>query len=537
MRVWARCENGSSHGCTLGDEFLPVSDSVDPAGFSDGQRAHTGILFSTGTFDTRHDVGLTVAHLAPRGYLTVQFLPCGAREPVQFTGHRVTYDGRWHMVTVTGDRGGDLCLYIDDRLADKACIASWKGLSCTSASFTVGADSRHLHGFGPGEMADFQLEYRALNAEEVARLYAAGALRLLLAEAEARGLADSPLYDHDEAAAFLEKARALARDAGDPRNALAQLRAAYESFLLRTVEPDLKLVLTSDLHCDGDQGGRVSAFRKGLAWANELGMDALVDGGDYSNFGKDFELESFWNVLRDQWKGKPLFGTVGNHETLELKSRELVRYQCGHLHEMGMAGAAYDRLYYSGDCRGYHFIVLAQYSDTYTESGYKGLWARAAAIKQEQIGFVRDELDTYCGRGRPVFLVIHNAVESLLARQTDGHYNASLSPLIDAEALYPLLKGHPDLVVLTGHVHHGFGGGAGFWHLEGENYNVIDLPGFKGGAFGYCIDDRAPAGTRHPAYFLYVFGNTLLLRAVDFASGEWLTAYDQTETICGAPER
>ena len=67
VRAWVRGENGSSHGCTLGDEFLPVSDSVDPAGFSDGQRAHTGILFSTGTFDSRRDVGLTVAHLAPRG--------------------------------------------------------------------------------------------------------------------------------------------------------------------------------------------------------------------------------------------------------------------------------------------------------------------------------------------------------------------------------------------------------------------------------------------------------------------------------------
>ena len=156
------------------------------------------------------------------------------------------------------------------------------------------------------------------------------------------------------------------------------------------------------------------------------------------------------------------------------------------------------------------------------------MWAHAGAIKEDQIDFVRRELDAHCGKGKPVFLVIHNAIEPLLARETNGHYNPSSACLIDAAALYPLLNDHPDIIIFTGHVHHGFGGGAGFHHLEDENYNVIDLPGFRGGTIGYCIDDRAPVGSRHPAYFLYLFRNILLLRAVDFATGEWLTQYDQT---------
>lgn len=531
VRIWVRGENGGCHDYCVSGETLPLSDSVDPSGFSDFQSAHTGILFSTGTFNSRHDIGLTVAHLAPRGFLTVQFLPCGAKEPVQFTGHRITYDGRWHMVTVTGDREGDLCLYIDDHLIDKASISAWKGLSCTSSSFTVGADSRHEHGFGPGELSNFSLEFRAMSAEEIARLYTAEALNLLVSEIDGRNLDASPVYSQVEAAAFLEKAHLLGQEKEDPQTALIQLRQIYEEFLLHTVTPDLKLVVTSDLHCDGENGGRISAFRNGLAWADELGMDALVDGGDYSNFGKDFELDSFWNSLDMLWKGKPLFGTVGNHETLELKAPELVRYQCDHLHRIGMVSAMHNKFYYSGDCRGYHFVVLAQYSDTYTVTGYKGMWAHAGAIKKDQIDFLRSELDAHCGKGKPVFLVIHNAIEPLLARQTNGHYNPSTSCLIDADELYPLLKDHPDVIIFTGHVHHGFGGGAGFHHLVDENYNVIDLPGFRGGTIGYSIDDRAPVGTCHPAYFLYLFGNILQLRAVDFATGEWLTAYDQTITL------
>ena len=53
----------------------------------------------------------------------------------------------------------------------------------------------------------------------------------------------------------------------------------------------------------------------------------------------------------------------------------------------------------------------------------------------------------------------------------------------------------------------------------------------RGGVVGYCIGDKEPVGSRHGAYFLYVFGRTLLLRAVDFATGEWLTAYDQVFTL------
>ena len=201
-------------------------------------------------------------------------------------------------------------------------------------------------------------------ADEIARLYNAEALRLLISEIDARGLDSCPIYNHDEAVAFLEKARSFAEDAEDPQTALSQLRNIYEEFLLHTIKPDLKLIVTSDLHCDGEDGGRIAAFRKGLAWANELGMDALVDGGDYSNFGKDFELDSFWKSLDLFWQGKPFFGTVGNHETLELKAPELVSYQCEHLHKIGMVSAEHNRFYYSGDCCGYHFVVLAQYSDT-----------------------------------------------------------------------------------------------------------------------------------------------------------------------------
>ena len=531
LRIWVKAQNGACHNAWTGGELLPLADSTDPAQYTPVQREHSSVLLSTTAFADRHNIGLTIAHLQPRAFLTVQFLPCGADAPVQFTGHRQTYDGRWHMITLSADRAGLLTLYIDDQKVDQADISTWKGLSLTSSSLYVGADAKGNNGFGPGELAGLSLEYRPLDAQEVSSLYYTEAVRLLMDEICRRELDHCPLYDAEEARAFLQRARTLSEDRTLPSKLVWQaLRSEYEAFLLKTKTPDLKLALVSDLHSDGDEGGRTAAFRRGLQWAQRLGVDALVDGGDYSNFGKDFELDSYWHSIRAFWRDRPLFVTVGNHETLERACGDLVRYHCDHLHEQGMVGKEQNKFYYDGECRGYHFIVLAQYSDTYTVTGYKGMWRNAGEIKQEQLDFLHDRLSRYCGQGKPVFVIIHNAIRPLLDKQTAGHFSPD-SVIIKGDALYDELRNHPDVIVCTGHVHHGFGGGAGYWHLPEEGYSVIDMTGFRGGIIGYNIGDRDPVGSRHGAYFAFLFGRTLLLRAADFATGEWLTAYDQLITL------
>ena len=87
------------------------------------------------------------------------------------------------------------------------------------------------------------------------------------------------------------------------------------------------------------------------------------------------------------------------------------------------------------------------------------------------------------------------------------------------------------MVLCTGHVHHGFGGGAGINYLEDERYTVIDMPGVRGCAYGYGPNEKDAPGLCHCGCFVYVFGKTLLLRAFDYAKHEWLTAYDQVFTL------
>lgn len=529
LRLWVKAERGACHGWCCGDDFLPVADTTDPELYTPVQQAHGSILLSNTVFESRKSVGLTVAHLQPRAFLTVQFMPEGAQAPVQLTGVRATYDGRWHAVTLSCDREGLMLLFVDEKLCGQADIAAHAGKTLGDTPLNLGADARGENGFGPGWVSRFSFEARAWSAGEIANAYYKDACELLLEEMKARGLEESGIYDAAEARAFLAHAREIADADTRPQVTYTRLRQAYEAFLLRTREPDLKFAIVSDVHCNGEEGGRTVALRRGLRWANELGIQALMDCGDYSDFGKDFELDSYWNAIADLWAGKPLFVTVGNHETLHRKCHELVRYHCDHLHAQGMVPEGYDKFFYEGECNGYHFIVLAQYSDTYTVTGYKRMWRYAGEIKQEQIDFLKERLETYRAEGKPVFLVIHNSMRALLDQQTGGKFLED-SAIINGDALYDVLAGHPEAVICTGHVHHGFGGGAGFHHMK-EDYNVIDANGFRGGVIGYCIGDRDPVGSRHGAYFVFVFGRTLLLRAVDFATGEWLTAYDQTVTL------
>lgn len=529
LRMWIKADRGACHGWCFGNEFLPVDDTTDPALYTDAQLAHASVLASNVPFGKNTSPMFAIMHLQPRAFLTVQFATRGGHKAVQFTGMCDTYDGRWHLITVSCDRDKSLKLYIDEKLRGEEDISEMYRQTAGDGPLTIGADANGQNGFGPGLISRFSFDDYAMGEDEIVASYYRDAIDLLLDEVAERGLTESALYDHAEAESFLKRAQAIAESDDEARIVYTRLRESYEAFLLRTREPDLKFMLTSDVHCDGDKGGRTLALRNGLKWANELGMQALMDGGDYSNFGKDFERDSFWHALDDLWMGKPVFSTLGNHETLELKCDELVRYQNDHLCEHGMLPAGYDKFYYEGEVNGYHFIVLGQYSDTYTVTGYKRMWRFAGEIKPEQIDFVNEKLEAYKEEGKPVFLVIHNALKPLIAQQVGDKWRDDMV-IIQGDELYEAFKGHPEAVVCTGHVHHGFGGGAGLTQLE-EGYSALDICGFRGGVIGYCIGERDKVGSCHGAHFVYVYGKTIVLRAVDLAKKEWLTAYDQTVTL------
>jgi len=527
LQVWLKAPHGGYNGWCSPQEILPKEECLPFARYTAEQRNRCPVLLSNIPLFQDPRAGLMITLSQPRNYGTVYFMAEGQPEPVMLWGLRDIQDGRWHQLTVTAQRTGSLTAYVDGNMAKQADISAWAGRSIDADPLTVGADSLGTHGIGEGILADLTLIPGVLEPAEIRKGYYIGAIGVLAQEIAARGLADCPLYDANAAHALTASAKKAQAEASaaDAEQTYRALKAEYEAFLLKTPKADFQFMLIADVHSDALENGRAGALRRGLHWAREQQMQAVLDCGDYSAYGRPAELDSYWNIMDEEWPDRPLFLAVGNHETLEYKSDELVRYHCGRLIRRGMVPEGYNMLYYEGEVNGYPVIVLSQYSDTYTVSGYNGLWVQAGEIKPEQIAFLEDRLDRCRDRELPVFLIIHNAVKPLLDQQTQGHSPDNMV-LLKADALYDTLKGRKNVVLCTGHVHNGFGGGAGFYDMA-DGYHVIDTVGFRYNTYGYGIGVNDAPGPHHCGYFIYVYGKTIVMRAVDLAAHRWLTAYDQ----------
>lgn len=534
LQTWIKAPDGGYGGWCSAQEMTPKEALLPFESYTPEQRSRAAVLCANIPLFEGPRPGFMVTLAQPRNYASVYFMAEGQPQPIVLWNLRNLQDGRWHHLAVSVARAGKLQVTIDGELAQEADISPWAGAPLGGGPLSIGADGQGAYGLFRGILSGFSILPGIPKAAALRSEYYRGAVGVLAEEIAARRLVECPLYSPEGAKALLAKAEA-AREAaqqGDAEKIYNSLRQEYEAFLQNTVKSaDAQFLLISDAHCEGEDGGRTKALRRGLRWARSLGMEAVLDGGDYSAYGKDYELDSYWNAMNEEWPDKPLFVSLGNHETLEMKSRELVAYHCGKLARRGMVSPHHNKFYYEGEVAGCHVIVLAQYSDTYTVTGYKGLWAKAGEIKQEQLDFLNERLDRYCGQGKPVFLVIHNTLKPLMDKRTGGRSPEDMV-IIKGDGLYEALKGRRDVVICTGHVHNGFGGGAGCYKME-DGYHAIDVVGFRCNTFGYGISVNDTPGPHHCGYFVYLFGKTLLLRAADLAAEEWLPVYDQLIELDG----
>lgn len=531
VRLWMRTYACGCNGVCISEASLPKSEeAINPAKRSPLQAKHGGAVLANGpcrVFST----GMSLQVNQPQSYFTVNFMTDAMETPIQLRGMRQCCDDRWHLICVSVARKGDLSVYCDGELLQKADISPYAGQSLGEGKITLGADAQGLYGLGKVDLAELSLKEGALSAKDAAKDYEAAAVGALIFEIRSRKLDETPVFEGKAAEKLLEKARETEeklQSGENPKALFDALQAAYEEMLLHTVKPDAKLLVVADTHCAEAGNHCTEAFRNALRWGNELGVDAMLHAGDYSQYGREGDFEGFWDSMRMHFTNKPFFLTVGNHETLHNDAQTLARRQCDWLREFGMVGPDHKTMYYDGEVNGYHVLVLSQYYD-YEVTGYKLMWQFAGKIGREQLDWIHEKLEAYCGKGKPVFMVIHNSHGPLLERQTEGGC-MNHSMILRGEELYEIMAKYKDVVLCTGHVHHGLGEMAGLFAIDG--YHVLDIPGFKNSTYGYGHDESNPdAEIRHCGYIAYLFGRTILLRAADFAACRWLPAYDQLVTL------
>lgn len=531
IQFYMRTYASGCNGIPLPEGTLPKGDApIDPAKRSLQQTLYGGTLLANCPCRV-YSTGFSIRCNQPQSYLTVNFQTENMDEPITLRGMRKPCDDAWHLITVNVCREGMMSVYCDDELLKSADISAHANESLGENNVTIGCDSMKIDGLGKVDLAHLRISTQTPDAQSIATLYQYQAVLALAQEIKARKLEDSPCFEQDAIASLHEKMAKLLENlsiSADCKALYAQLRAAYEEALLHTVSPDLKLLVVADTHCGDETDGRTIAFRQALDWAQKLDVDAMLHAGDYSLYGREDDFKGFWDSMRAHFNNKPFFLTMGNHETLHNDAKTLAKRQCDWLREFNMVDEDHETIYYEGEVNGHHVLVLAQYYD-YEITGYKRMWQFAGQIEKKQMEWIREKVAAYCGQGKPVFVIIHNAHGPLLKSQTNNNCSHD-SIILRGDELYDILRDHKDIILCTGHVHHGLGAISGLFPIDG--YHVLDIPGFRGATYGRGIDENlAPAGSSHVGYFAYVFGRTILLRAADFATREWLPTYDQLVTL------
>ncbi len=531
VQLFLRTYASGCNGIPLPEGTLPKGDApIDPAKRSLQQTLYGGAILANCPCRV-YSTGFSIQCNQPQSYLTVNFQTEKMAEPITLRGMRQPCDDAWHLLTVTVKRDGLMSVYCDDHLLKSADISAHNGESLGNTPVFIGCDSMKLYGLGKVDLAHLEIKHNAIEEAQIAAAFRQLAVQMLCEEIKGRKLNECPVFEQENIAKLLEKVEKtleILPKSKDFVTLYSELKAAYEDALLHTAAPDLKLLVLADTHCAEPEDGRTISYCNALKWAQEMNVDAMLHAGDYSQYGRECDFAGFWDAMRQHFSNKPFFLTVGNHETLHNDAKTLCKRQCDWLREFNMVSEDHDQLYYEGEVNGHHVLVLAQYYD-YEVTGYKRMWQFAGHIKQQQMDWIREKVNAYCGQGKPVFLVIHNAHGPLLREQAGGCCSHD-SIILRGDELYDILRDHKDVILCTGHVHHGLGAVSGLFPVDG--YHVLDIPGFKGSAYGRGIDENAlPSGKSNVGYFAYVFGRTILLRAVDFATMEWLPTYDQIVTL------
>lgn len=228
--------------------------------------------------------------------------------------------------------------------------------------------------------------------------------------------------------------------------------------------------------------------------------DALLVAGDIADYGFKSEYDRFFSVLDKQKIFPKMLLTIGNHDARAIFKRnaKIVMDKVDKYLGINSDG----KTYYSCDIKGYTFIVLC------TE---KRLLEKASLTKA-QIDFLDKELARGTKKGKPVFVMCHQAFK-------DTHGLPEVWKTGDmgeeSDEVRAVMEKYKNVFFINGHLHGGVFEKT-FEVLNKEN-NVFSLsvPGYrKENNFG--ITD---CGT---GYYGEVYDNKVVFTARKFISGEYI---------------
>lgn len=267
-------------------------------------------------------------------------------------------------------------------------------------------------------------------------------------------------------------------------------------------------------------------------------LDAVAFVGDITDHGY-YEM---WDVFEDAVTKYDIADNklvvVGNHDTWGPNRDEFdnpvdgVKPTFIHYNKT-ISDRDITEMYYSDVINGYYFIALGSEADN-----------TDAYISDTQLRWFAGEMEKAAATGLPIFVFLHQPLNQTHGLPYNWEKDKDDPPERggvgkESAQVETILKKYDNVFYISGHIHGGFKNEgskigveyASVEYMENDNGNPITLINLP----SYMYPDFVHGGhiANGCGWVVEAYDGEVLLRARNFATGTWLTQYDQTVKLAG----
>ncbi len=242
--------------------------------------------------------------------------------------------------------------------------------------------------------------------------------------------------------------------------------------------------------------------------AAETTQDAFLVAGDITENSLVAEWDFVADTLKEYNFGENLILATGNHD-IRLRDYEETRdLLTGCI--MSVTGEKPDDTHYLKEINGYTFIILSSDIPKMEDE----------FISVKQLKWADKALKKATKSGKPVFVVMHQPLKDthgLPLTWGDGSNSHAGHIGNQSDAIYTMLNKYKNVILITGHLHTGFGE---YLYEKVGNVHCVNLPGAgkKNDNGDYC--------NYSTGFSVEVYEGEVIFRARDFGKGIYLPEYD-----------
>ncbi len=260
-----------------------------------------------------------------------------------------------------------------------------------------------------------------------------------------------------------------------------------------------------------DREPRLRAAAEDLKNASS-NLDALLVAGDIAENGLECEYEVVSGHLNGSGIDNYLM-VVGNHDIRLRSYKQVVNRFTSFQNELNKnAGSelTVDKLNYSYEINGYTFIVLGNDKSVFEENYFS----------EEQLKWLDETLKAKAVDGKPVFVALHQPLaltHGLPTTWGNGTNEKAGHVGEQSDVLYEIMNKYSNVILITGHLHTGFGQ---YSYEKIGNIHGVNVPSTT------IVNKDGDYNEPATGYVTEVYSDKVIFRARDFAKGVYVPDYD-----------